>query len=289
MTRSIKLTGVVILYNPPLQMKANVLSYVDQIDFLLVVDNSEDANQELGNYFKTLSKVEYLPQPGNPGLARAINLGAQRAKERGADFLLTMDQDSRPSGDMMDQLRQFIQNHDVSRTGIITPYHVTKSGCYPDRNIEYEEVSQTMMSGNLLNLKIYSEVGPLMEELFLDYVDVEYYCRLQAAGYQIVQVNKAFLLHDWGNISFINFFKNNIFLLNYPPLRWYYIIRNLFYVVHKYRGALPEIKQHLFFWFKQVVKVLLFEPAKLLKCKMMLAGFIDYKKGILGKYRQPFP
>jgi rhamnosyltransferase len=286
MTRSLKIVGVVILYNPLQQMKENILSYLDNIDFLLAVDNSETSNQELVNYLKTLDRLEYVPQPDNPGLARAINMGAQKAIECGADFLLTMDQDSKPCGDMMDHLTQFIHNHDVSRIGVITPYHVTNIGCYPDTNVEYEEVSQTMMSGNLINLEIYSEVGPFREELFLDYVDVEYYCRLQASGYKIVQINKAFLLHNWGNINFINFFNKNIYILNYSPLRWYYIIRNLFYVIFKYKDTLPEIKQHLIFWLKQMVKALLFEPSKLLKCKMMLAGFIDFKRGVLGKYRQ---
>ena len=81
----------------------------------------------------------------------------------------------------------------------------------------YEEVSQTMLSGNLINLKIYSEVGPFMEDLFLDYVDIEYYCRLQAAGYKIVQINRALIQHNWGNINFINVKNRSGLAILYTP------------------------------------------------------------------------
>jgi rhamnosyltransferase len=42
-----KIAAVVILYNPELSILENIKSYIDQVEKLYVVDNSEASNESL--------------------------------------------------------------------------------------------------------------------------------------------------------------------------------------------------------------------------------------------------
>lgn len=41
-TGAYKIAGVVILYNPEENVYANIMTYIDSLDILYIVDNSED-------------------------------------------------------------------------------------------------------------------------------------------------------------------------------------------------------------------------------------------------------
>jgi rhamnosyltransferase len=279
MAYSFKIAGVVVLYQPTAAVVSNIQTY------LWIVDNSEVPQPEIIQQITAITKAEYLALPENPGLARALNVGARKALAIGADFLLTMDQDSQATPDMLPKMLQYLATQDLSRLGILTPYHLTPSGIVPDQARPYNEVQSAMTSGNLLNLSAYLNVGPYLEDLFLDYVDNEYYLRLNLHGYKVIQLNDAFLLHNWANIYKIQFLNFNTYTLNYLPLRWYYITRNLFYVVNRYGKIFPTFcRQHLLFFFKNVIKIMLFESAKLKKLHMIFTGYRDFQKGKLGKY-----
>ena len=84
--------GVVVLYNPDYTILDNIKSYLDGIEKLYIVDNSETKNHELINKIVSISaKCIYIDNNGNQGIAHALNVGAQKAIEDGADWLLTMD------------------------------------------------------------------------------------------------------------------------------------------------------------------------------------------------------
>src|SRR4051812_49217623 len=89
-----RLAGTIILFYPDNDVIENILSYIDIVEKLYVIDNSENKNVDLVNQITTLDKVSYLHNGENRGLAQTLNRAAELAILEKFDLLLTMDQDS---------------------------------------------------------------------------------------------------------------------------------------------------------------------------------------------------
>jgi len=225
--------------------------------------------------------VIYLPQGGNQGVARALNIGAEQAMKAGCDFLLTMDQDSQAAPDMVARLMACLALHGQEKVGMIAPFHVTKAAGPSAGMAECEDVMTPMTSGSLLNLSVFQKVGPFREELFIDFVDNEYCLRLRRQGFKVLRANRALLCHSVGDTR-----KYGPFIAtNHPPLRRYYKTRNRFLVNRLYRRDFPG---HCLFdrvrLTKEIVSIILFEREKVAKLRMMWRGYLDYRHGCFGKY-----
>lgn len=271
---------VVVLYNPDKNVLTNISSYLRPIDKLYVVDNSEHKNDLLIKDLKENKKIKYIDNGGNKGIAHALNVGADEAIKDGYDLLLTMDQDSKASEDMITLMLECINNLNKIEIGIISPFHASKfhatsqeSGCV--------EKKMVMTSGNLLSLNAYKKTGPFLEELFLDYVDNEYCLRLQKNGYVVVQASEAILHHNLGELSMHTLLGKNIYCYNYPPIRYYYRTRNVIATNRAY-----EYIDYLYFkeLLKDIIKIMLYEKNKMKKFQHIYFGIVDAIKGKMGKY-----
>ena len=191
-----KTAGVVVLYNPDEQVRKNINSYIDSLDILYVVDNSSVDNSKMFSG----DKLVYLPNNDNLGIARALNIGAQRAIGDGYDWLLTMDQDSMFTAQDLDKLKAFLDlaekegsvcggvSADYEKIGLVSPFHRTKF----NQNEVLSGIDSPLMvmtSGNIINLKAYSEIGGFKDWLFIDTVDFDYCLNLRNHGYEIIRVN----------------------------------------------------------------------------------------------------
>lgn len=275
-----KIAAVVVLYNPDSEIFAAVNSYRGQVDILFAVDNSDNWNDEVVAGLAHGEKVVYLPNGANLGVARALNIGAEKAIEAGYDFLLTMDQDSRAAPDMVERLFECLAGEYGGHVGMISPFHVTKAGKRPPAET-CTEVMTPMTSGCLLNLAAWRVVGPFRDELFIDFVDNEYCLRLRKKGFRVVQANRALLEHSVGDIR-----KYGPFIAtHHSPLRRYYKTRNRFYVFREYVRDFPG---HCLFDLvrlgKEIASIILFEGKKGAKLRMMWRGYRDYRAGRFGRY-----
>lgn len=280
--------GVVVLYNPDSDVWLNIQSYVQGIDYLYVVDNSEKKNTQLVDELKRVPTVAYIDSGVNAGLASALNRAAGLALQRGYDWLLTMDQDSRATTDMLEKMYHVGSKLEhIAQVGILSPFHCDKFTSSPGNATEYTDVPAVMTSGNLLNLAAYTQIGPFEDKFFIDYIDIEYCLRLRANAYRVVQVNKATLLHNLGNMSQHIVLGKKIGTTNHPALRRYYITRNSFYVSNKFQSVFPDYSTSVLkhFW-KEIGRVILFERDKLLKLSYILKGYIHYKTDTFGKLRR---
>ena len=88
---NLKIAGVVVLYEPTDDDISNINSYLDYIDYLYVVDNSQNKNIER---LHASEKIEYIFNNGNLGLSEPYNNTCDLARKKGYKWLLTMDQDS---------------------------------------------------------------------------------------------------------------------------------------------------------------------------------------------------
>lgn len=58
------LAGMVILYNPDEKFINNILSYIDYVERLYVIDNSENVNINIIDKLKTIDKIDYIYNGG---------------------------------------------------------------------------------------------------------------------------------------------------------------------------------------------------------------------------------
>ena len=276
-----RIAAVVVLYHPAPEVVANTRSWAGQVDTIFAVDNSGGDIPAVVSAIAALGKVVLTRSRENEGIARALNIGAEKAGEEGYDMLLTMDQDSSAAPDMVEKMLACLDGQDPAKVGIISPFHMTKSSGDPPSGVACQDVMTPMTSGCLLSLDAYREVGPFRDELFIDFVDNEYCLRLRKQGFSVLQANDALLQHSVGDTH-----KYGPFIAtNHSPLRRYYKTRNRFLVNRLYRRDFPG---HCLFdrvrLMKEIVSIILFEGEKLEKLRMMWRGYKDFRRGKFGKY-----
>ena len=59
-TKKSKIAAVVVLYNPTMDITKNIDSYLDQIDYLFAVDNSENNNSSIISKLEPTEKIKYV-------------------------------------------------------------------------------------------------------------------------------------------------------------------------------------------------------------------------------------
>jgi rhamnosyltransferase len=282
---NVNIAAVVVLYNPDSDVLDNINTYLNQVDKLFIIDNSDKSNAALINQNLYLSKIEYLHNKTNLGVATALNLAANKAIDQGFEYLLTMDQDSKAPPSMVSKLLDcFLID---SKIAIVSPNLQSPEG----RNLIYESIAPYMQvftawtSGNLVDLKIYNISGGYRADFFIDYVDHEFCLRLNKMGYKIYTCYKTTLKHKLGRIEEKNLFFKKAYTTNHSALRLYYRTRNRFVVKNIYKKIFPDFfKQDDKTFRKIIIKVLLFENDKMKKLKYILRGYHDYRKNIFGKY-----
>jgi rhamnosyltransferase len=278
--------AVVVLYYPDDKVYSNISSYIDQVNLVVLVDNSDEPAIQLIEQFSGNKKVVSVVNGRNLGIAAALNIGAREAIARECDLLLTMDQDSSASPGMVEVLKDCFNSYDRHLIAIVSPFHLTNVTEPPlSSSPLFKEMDTVWTSGNLLRLSVYKDVGPFDEALFIDFVDHEYCLRIKRNGYRVLQSNRAILYHNIGNnLRKIDIASAALYVSNHSPLRRYYITRNRFWVTREY----SEFRR--FCWIDrrkclaELVTIMLFEKQRVQKIKMIIRGYLDYRSGRMGKF-----
>jgi rhamnosyltransferase len=274
-----RISGTIILYNPNLEeVIINILSYLNYIDKLYIIDNTERSNTAedfsiILNSNLPLNTFDYYAFNNNLGVGKALNLAIEKSVIEGYDFLLTMDQDSffqaKEASIFFNQFSQIEQKDLV----IYSPIHSSNrlSNYKIGRNTYI-----TMTSGNILNVKIAHSLGGFREDFFIDHID-HYFCLLaQKHGFNIF-FSEAILDHNLGEMKKL-FGRNLTF---HSLTRFYYFIRNGLVT----RNDFPEFS---FFFLKRIYKELLklcfIEFKGLEAIKLLYKGIADFKNRKMGKY-----
>lgn len=280
-----QIAATVILYNPNEIVLNNLKSYIDQVDHVFAIDNSEIINHAITSQIAGHLKITYINNHGNQGIAQALNLGARKAIEMGYTWLLTMDQDSKTTEGMLSKMIHYIQTYATSEISIISPFHANRYHQNSFSKDPYSTVLTTMTSGNLLNLNVFQKIGGFTEDLFIDYVDNEYCLRSNLLKYKVIQVNHAILEHNLGDLKQHRMLWKQFYSTNHSPIRRYYAFRNRLKIIELYQNNFPAYCQfEKSRFFVDIIIVLLYEKEIWSKFKMMIRGYFDYKRGIFGKY-----
>ena len=275
-----KIPATVIWYNPDNENIKNIRTYIDYVEKLYIIDNSKENNKKLADSLNNL-KTEYIYNDKNLGIAKALNLACEKAASEDFEWILTMDQDSSFDSDSINAYFRAFEKMTKNNVGIISPRHILKNDIdkFSDDK-ESAEVDHVMTSGNLLNLKIWEEIGKFDENLFIDEVDSEICFRIIESGYKVIQLNKIRMFHELGNLEKRNFFTRKISVLNHNHIRKYYIMRNKFYMLKKYK---KYRSRYIYYILNDFFKVIFYEKDKLRKLKYMFKGIADFMKSKMGE------
>lgn len=228
-----KYIAVVVTYYPS---KARIMDMVtslkkQNID-VIIVDNTPDINLE---YFKSIS-AQVMLNKQNYGIAKAQNIGINRATELGADFICFFDQDSIVPVNFAMEL---IVNRDSNvcsvycplavdeKTGVELPSHIltkiglTKKKYSKSSNLDFN-VDLVISSGMVVSAKTFKLAGVMDEELFIDLVDFEWCFRCKELDIPIVCVPRVRMLHSIGEGNSSVFLGGAV----HSPFRSYFKQRN---------------------------------------------------------------
>jgi rhamnosyltransferase len=286
--------AVVVTYFPQPDSAGNLLALAPQVGRLLVIDNGSSA--ETFEPIETAARevgATVLRLGSNLGIAKALNVGLQHAREHGFQWLGTFDQDSRATPAMFDEMGLALAAYpDRDRVGLVAPVHVDRHAgiVISDRRREesgptWHVIRTTMTSGNLVDTEVAFKVGGFDDSLFIDYVDNEFCLRLRRRGYRILEASRAQLSHALGSLEVRNLGIVRTGITNQPALRRYYITRNRLLVWHRYWRFEPAwVLRDMRRFLSESAGILLFEKDTAAKVRMTARGIRDALHNVRGAF-----
>ncbi|WOE69453.1 glycosyltransferase [Hydrogenimonas thermophila] len=278
-----KIAGVTVLFYPTDNVIENIKSYIGTLGCLYVIDNSDEPNLDLLDYFDN-DKVKYLHKGENLGISKALNLALKQAESDGYNWLLTMDQDTFfPDSSFKKYVECFSFISEKNKNIVLySPLHnrlQIKNKNSSDCKYSLNEIFMT--SANLVNVNLINKLGGFNDDLFIDEVDHELCLRVMKNGYNTLLFNSIYVNHTLGVEKKI---KNRYIVRLYPASRIYYMVRNFLYIKKRYKKTFKKfIFKREVFYIKFIFKNLIFSKEKLMIISMLFKAFWDAYNNKYGK------
>jgi rhamnosyltransferase len=291
-----QIVAVVVCFHPEsLNLQALSLSLHQEGVPVVWINNGPDGSLD---GIKTQHVLNILELVQNVGVAAALNRGFEWAIQNGFDAVVTFDQDSRPELGMVGQLRNaWIQasqrTPNVGAIGPATvdqlsgltlftyaPYNWTRHRFLPDPNRIYV-VDHLITSGCLTPCRVWQDVGPMTESLFIDWVDNEWCARARKKNYTLLMDGAIKMGHSIGEVSKPLFWRR--FHLH-SPLRHYYLLRNALLIAMQPSFDLGWRMHHILYAVRVIVASLLLGGEKLPRIAYAWRGLVHGLMGRSGKY-----
>jgi rhamnosyltransferase len=233
------------------QLEETIQSIRRQVSHVIIIDNGNTSF-----LFKNIDNLIIINLGKNYGIAYAQNRGIELAKQHNADFVLLSDQDTTYPEDFISKMINIYDRCSGKESiGAIVPRVYDKNKMnetkiaitkfkyiFPEKSKIYY-ISHAIASGTLIPTKNLDVIGNMREELFIDWVDFEWCCRVLKWGYKILSIPDISIEHMMGdNIKKIG--NRKIALRS--RVRYYYMIRNGLYII-LHTDLLKFYEQFLFF------------------------------------------
>ncbi len=286
--------AVVSTFNPGKPLVANVQVLLSECAWVVVSDDGSttglDVLEECGSLGATVLR------PGvNGGIARALNTGvaAGLAAHPETDLILTMDQDSAlEPGDVVAVSRAYDRARAAGiSVGMLTPDRIAGLPRRRRRTRRGVVLSgEPLQSGLVVPVTVWRLLGPLLEDLFIDGVDSEYFLRAGDAGLAAVVASGADIVHSLGTMTTADVFgrplavgPRAIEVRVAASWRYYFIVRNRVRLVRSYgsRNALWSLGRVLADC-RHIVLVTMLAPGRGARLAMALRGLRDGLAGVTG-------
>lgn len=294
-------SAIIVTFNPIRDQLTELIAALHgAVARIFIIDNASKADDTTWlESFGTKYDVKLTRLVANIGIAAAQNMGISQALKEPCDCVVLFDHDSKPSHNMISILKKSIEHLESSgiKVAAVGPRYFDARQNNPPPFIEVQgirvirkrcdcdssivPVSYVIASGSLIPVATLNEVGLMKEELFIDYVDIEWGLRAAQFGYKSFGVCNAFMEHDLGEDP-INFFGKSVPL--HSPLRHYYLFRNAVYL---YKQSYLPTAWKLGDFYRLMLKYgfyTFFAKPRWKHFSMMTKGMLDGLLGRMGKY-----
>lgn len=228
--------AIVVLYEPGNNIK-NINHYCNDVDVMIVLDNSKKSNIDLVGKVLDLRNERniYKHFESNIGLCAALNIGMDIASSMGCEWALLMDDDSGLESDIISVYDDYILNNNVSDIAILAPVHLFERSSASEYkgNVQRKWV---MTSGCYYNIKKFIELNGFFEELFVDCLDLDYCYKARERGYKILECGQALVNHHPAVTKSVMLFGVKLFSYGMDSSWRYYLqSRNLVWLILRHR------------------------------------------------------
>lgn len=283
----------IVTYEPDIdRLRENLEAVAPQVSHVLIYDNGSSNSKDIAGLTEDTRNAKVIFSETNVGIAAALNRLAEEALEYGATCLLTLDQDSVCSADMVSKLAAEL----TDGVGMVTPYIVdrNKQTLEDYLNLHLPPVERyrqparkgAITSGAIVDLEAWSRIGGFDERFFIDYVDYDFNQRVMDAGYSIIRVNTVPLLHEVGRASRTWLWVprkdlsgqwriERFFAFGHSPFRCYYKARNRVLFTRKHGRKLGLSHEGVWQIPQQIALTLMFEHQRFEKFRQFLRGIRD--------------
>jgi rhamnosyltransferase len=246
---NITIAAIIVLYHPDLVLLERLLeSVLKQVNIVFIIDNTPIPSSEFSEFIRNyLSRVSYIALGDNMGIAAAQNAGIGKARGAGYSHVLLLDQDSFPHPHMVSELvcaeRKLLRSGNAVAS--VGPIFIDEKSGATSKAIRHAwahvkriptdttmtepiEADYLIASGSLIRMSILTDVGLMKEELFIDWVDIEWGLRARDLGKKCYMIPSAVMVHTIGD-TYVHFMGKKIDL--HSDTRHYYIVRNATYLL----------------------------------------------------------
>ena len=305
MNKSELVSTVIVTFNPQIErIRFQISRLLPQSNHVIIVDNNSRNIAELEQIILVefnADNVHIIKNKRNEGLGFAQNIGIKKAIELGADKVLLMDDDSTVENNFIQELLR--AEHELGekgeKVGAIGPvyfnketneqYPITKYiGPFIERKLPKKghiKASFLISSGTLISVEVLREVGLMNEDLFIDYIDVDWSFRARKKGYNLFVTPNAKMNHVIGEKRLSIFGRK---ISYHSPLRKYYLFRNSIYMIKNPNISVGYKIREIIFNFVRFFVHLIYSDKKKTFVKYSIYGVLDGFKGKVGKCTYQF-
>ena len=281
--------ALVTLYNPSEKEFNNCRILSQQVDTVILCDNSQESHETV---FQNEKNIIYITKNENLGLGAAFNVALKNDTYgwKDDDLFIFFDQDSQIGEGYIQALQDEYRKIEtlIPNLGCLGPVFYNTSNGRTERprqkkNITDEtyEVSNTITSSLMMRYGNLKRIDFWNEKVFLDLADWDLCWRMQKAGMVCCMTEKVVLHHSVGNGEKK---VGPIKLRVGQPFREYYQTRDALYLLQEnYVPLKMRLRLIANVTIRPVVHYLMLDDKKS-RMKFIRRGINDYKKGVHGEY-----
>ena len=284
-------TAVITTYNCYTSIERTILAVANQVGRVIIVDNGSEPETldaiRSAIERNRLQTCELLPQGRNLGIGAAMNIGVRAALATGAEYVLTLDDDTEVSPGAVARLVRCFMDHEAEQVAIVWAHWVGEIN-FPQTGLREEDAPRSVeripTSGCMIRREVFVSVGMYREDYFLDFTSYEYCDRIIGAGWQVLICPAATVFHRSGDEVLRKFFGRTFVVTNYPAERLFLLCRNGFVLYLWERRSGRQLRQHCLAVAVTFVKSILYEREKSRKVSAIIHGSVE---GLLGNLGPP--
>ena len=272
--------AAIVTYNPNIERLGQVIGSIEnQVEKIIIVDNGSKNIELIKSLFtRMLYKLHFVFNTENKGLATALNQVFEEAQNIGCQWVLTLDQDSLCSKDIIRIYNRYVNSANI---GIISCKAVFNRPCTEQKSFEdisAKDIDHCITGGSLISVNAWKSVGGFDDILFIEWIDFVFCKDIKLASYRILQLDFEGVSQIGGTCKTKKIFNKTYVYSSYSEIRRYYQMRNLIYYYRKFKYN-DINKIWLLRWVWTYIKgIILFEDNKLKKLMIVIRAMLDGQK-----------